>query len=61
MLPLTDNEKILYANEKQCYICGKGFGHDKNSADYYRNCKVRDHCHFTGNYRGAAHGICNLK
>ena len=22
--------------------------------------KVRDHCHYTGKYRGAAHGICNL-
>ena len=28
---------------------------DKN----YR--KVRDHCHYTGEYRGAAHSICNLK
>ena len=24
-------------------------------------CKVRDYCHYTGKYRGAAHSICNLK
>ena len=23
--------------------------------------KVRDHCHYTGKYRGAAHNICNLR
>ena len=23
--------------------------------------KVRDHCHYTGKYRGAAHDICNLR
>ena len=24
-------------------------------------CKVRYHCHYTGEYREAMHGICNLK
>ena len=24
-------------------------------------CKVRDHCHYTGKYEGAAHNICNLR
>ena len=32
----------------------KKFAKDKN----YQ--KVRDHCHFTGKYRDAAHSICNL-
>ena len=24
-------------------------------------CQVRDHCHCTGEYRGAAYSICSLK
>ena len=26
-----------------------------------KNDKLRDHCHYTKNYRGAAHNICNLR
>ena len=26
-----------------------------------KNYKVRDHCYYTGKYRGAAHNICNLR
>ena len=55
MNPLTDHEKMLYANANISFICEKPFGNDKNAI------KVRDHCHYTGNYRGAAHSACNLQ
>ena len=47
-------EQIQYEKETKCWICNGNF-------DDYKNCKVRDHCHFTGRYRGAAHNLCNLK
>ena len=51
MIPLTKEEKDNYNKENTCYICKKDFNNDK----------VRDHCHFTGKYRGAAHNTCNLR
>ena len=59
MLPLTKEELKSYQDAKSCHICTKkslkNFANDKN----YQ--KVRDHCHFTGKYRGTRHSICNLK
>ena len=59
MLPSTKKELKSHQDAKVCYICGKRF---LNKFANDENCqKVRDHCHFTGKYRGAAHSICNLK
>ena len=33
----------------------------KNNLNRKKYCKVRDHCNYTGEYRGAAHSICKLK
>ena len=48
-----------YVNVKIYYICKKRFQNKYLKDKKYR--KIRDHCHYTGKYRGAAHTICNLK
>ncbi|GET54115.1 hypothetical protein RIR_jg31686.t2 [Rhizophagus irregularis DAOM 181602=DAOM 197198] len=50
MMPLTTQEQASYDNAINCWIC-------RNLLD---GNKVRDHCHITGRYRGAAHRGCNL-
>ena len=56
IIPLTKEEKINYNDQQICYICKKEF--DKSDKKHH---KVRDHCHYTGKYRAAAHNICNLR
>ena len=51
MIPLTDEEQESYENHKICHICKKEFNNDN---------KLRDHCHYAGKYRGAAHNKFNL-
>ena len=56
MIALTKKEEENYNNQKVCHICKKEF--DKCDKKHH---KVRDHCHYAGKYRGAAHNICNLR
>ena len=56
MIPLTTEEKIYHNKQKICYVCKKEFNNNDK-----KNNKVRDHCHYTGKYRGVAHNICNLR
>ena len=56
IIPLTTEEKIYHNKQKICYICKQEFSNNEK-----KNYKVRDHCHYTGKYRGAAHNICNLR
>ena len=46
-------EKERFEKETKCWMCNEEFNDE--------GVKVRDHCHFTGRYRGAAHNSCNLK
>ena len=56
MISITTEEKIHYNKQKISYICKKEFNNNDK-----KNYKVRDHCHYAGKYRGAAHNICNLR
>ena len=46
-----EKEKEQFDKATKCWICNGEFEDDA---------KVRDHCHFTGRYRGAAHNKCNI-
>ena len=53
---LTTEEKVHYNKQKVCDICKKEFDNNDKTQQ-----KVRDHCHYTGKYRGATHNIFNLR
>ena len=52
---LTEEEEEPYKNQEQCHIWEKDFCTDNKEMR-----KVRDHCHYAGKYRRAAHSKCNL-
>ena len=49
-IEITDEEEKEFNKASECWICGEYLGNDR----------VRDHCHYTGRYRGPAHNSCNL-
>ena len=59
MIPLTNKQLKSQEDAKVCYICGKHFL--EKLFKHINHWKVRDHCHYTGKYRGVMHSICNLK
>ena len=58
MIPLAKKEEKNHNKQNVCHICRKEFNTDDNDKKYQ---KVKDHCHYTGKYRVAAHDICNLR
>ena len=58
MIPLTKKEEKNHNKQKVCYICKKEFNTDDSDK---KHPKVKDHCHYTGEHRGAAHNFCNLR
>ena len=52
---MKEQDSIAYESASHCWICKKELGNFKTKP------KVRDHCHFTYQYRGPAHKSCNLK
>ena len=54
---LTIEEEKDFQSAAICHICEEELYFDKKTNKFL---KVKDHCHFTGKYRGAAHNKCNL-
>ena len=48
---MTQTDEENYNNTNTCWICTQEISENK----------VRDHCHITGKFRGAAHKECNSK
>ena len=53
-------KKESYKKQEGCHVCEETFCVDKDDENYINRKKVKDHCHYTRKFRGAAHSKCNL-
>ena len=51
---MESKKYVICVKKRFCYD-----NSEKSEYDLYH--KVRDHCHYTGNFIAAAHNICNLR
>ena len=49
---MTEEKENLFQKSNNCWICKKFINNYEE--------KVRDYCHVTGTFRGAAHRNCNV-
>ena len=54
-MEITSHEQAEHETAVRCWVCHGEWGEDQ------KDWKVRDHCYFTGRYRGVAHNRCNLR
>ena len=52
-LIMSEEEEQLFQTSNSCWICEKLIDNDDDE-------NVRDHCHVTGKFRGAAHQKCSV-
>ena len=60
IMPLTYEENKSYKEQEACHIYEEKFCVDKDDENYINRKNVKDNCHYTGKFRGAAHSKCNL-
>ena len=52
---MTIEDAYYFEKANKCFLCNEAFDEKDKKL-----CKVRDHDHLTGKYRGAAHCKCNI-